>query len=116
MIPVVTASEMRALDRATIDEIGLPAITLMETAGRAVAETARAMVETMRGATRAEHHSIAVVCGPGNNGGDGFVAARVLRATGLDATVYLAAARGELVGDAAAHLADPRALRWGRRG
>ncbi|MEO8840836.1 MAG: NAD(P)H-hydrate dehydratase [Kofleriaceae bacterium] len=95
MLPVVTASEMRALDRATIEDIGLPALTLMETAGRAVAEVALAMVGVAQ---------VAVVCGPGNNGGDGFVAARVLRAAGCDATAYLAAPRAKLTGDAALHL------------
>ncbi|MEO8551282.1 MAG: NAD(P)H-hydrate epimerase, partial [Kofleriaceae bacterium] len=95
MIPVVTASEMRALDRATIEEIGLPALTLMETAGRAVAAAAAVMAPT---------GPIAVVCGPGNNGGDGFVTARVLRGAGRDATVYLATPRAKLTGDAATHL------------
>jgi len=94
--PVVTASEMRALDRATIEDIGIPALTLMETAGRAVAHAAMRM---------APHGHIAVVCGPGNNGGDGFVAARVLRGAGLDAVVYLAVPREVIRGDAAAHLA-----------
>ena len=72
---------MRALDRATIDEIGLPALTLMETAGRAVAAAALRML----GGARRGH--VAVVCGPGNNGGDGFVVARVLRERGVDAVV-----------------------------
>ncbi|HET9987597.1 MAG TPA: NAD(P)H-hydrate dehydratase [Kofleriaceae bacterium] len=94
MIPVVTASEMRALDKATIEDIGIPAFTLMETAGRAVAAAARAMTTG----------AVAVVCGPGNNGGDGFVTARVLRAGGCDATVYLAAPRAKVSGDAATHL------------
>ncbi len=94
--PVVTAGEMRALDRATIEDIGLPAMTLMETAGRAVAAAAIRMAP-------AGH--IAVVCGPGNNGGDGFVTARVLRGAGFDAVVYLAVPRDVIRGDAAAHLA-----------
>jgi NAD(P)H-hydrate epimerase len=92
MRPVVTAAEMRALDRATIEDIGIPAITLMETAGRAVAAAAAGV------------QSVAVVCGPGNNGGDGFVAARVLRDAGVDAIVYLAAERSQVKGDALAHL------------
>jgi NAD(P)H-hydrate epimerase len=92
MRPVVTAAEMRALDRATIEDIGIGAFTLMETAGRAVAAAAR------------EARSVAVVCGPGNNGGDGFVAARVLRDAGVDAVVYLAAERSAIKGDALAHL------------
>ncbi len=97
MKPVVTAAEMRALDRTTIDELGLPVLTLMETAGRAVAEAALRMLGADRG-------HVAVVCGPGNNGGDGFVAARVLRDRGVDAVVYLAAARDQLSGDARTHL------------
>src|SRR5580704_18584641 len=97
MRPVVTTAEMRALDRATIEDVGLPALTLMETAGRAVAVAAREMIDL-------DDH-VAVVCGPGNNGGDGFVAARVLRAMGVDATVYLAVPVARIKGDAAAHLA-----------
>src|SRR5919112_1419923 len=96
MRPVVTAEEMRALDRATIEDIGIPAFTLMETAGRAVAEVARELVE--------DTVDVAVICGPGNNGGDGFVAARVLRDAGMEAVVYLAADRKAIKGDAAAHL------------
>src|SRR4051812_18958602 len=99
MRPVVTAAEMRALDRATIDDIGIPAFTVMETAGRAVASVA---IELLGDNTDVD---IAVVCGPGNNGGDGFVAARVLRDAGLEAVVYLAASRDAVKGDAAAHLA-----------
>jgi len=94
MIPVVTASEMRALDKATIEDIGIPALTLMETAGRAVAAAAAAMTTG----------TIAIVCGPGNNGGDGFVTARVLRAAGRDAVAYLAVPRVKVTGDAATHL------------
>jgi NAD(P)H-hydrate epimerase len=88
---------MRALDRATIDDIGIPALALMETAGRAVAAAARAMLGEARG-------PVAVVCGPGNNGGDGFVCTRVLRDAGLDAIAYLAAPRAKIAGSALAHL------------
>ncbi len=95
MRPVVTAAEMRALDHATIDDVGIPALALMETAGRAVADAARRMVPGGH---------VAVVCGPGNNGGDGFVCARVLRERGLDAVAYLAVARTKTAGDAKAHL------------
>jgi len=94
--PVVTAEEMRALDRATSDEVGIPGFTLMETAGRGVATVALAMVGA--GAR------VAVICGPGNNGGDGFVIARVLRGHGLDAIVYLTAPRAVVKGNARAHL------------
>jgi len=98
MTPVVTAAEMRALDRQTIDQIGLPAVVLMETAGRAVAGAALRMLGDQRG-------PVMVVCGPGNNGGDGFVAARVLRDRGVDAVAYLAAPREAVRGDARTHLA-----------
>ena len=98
MKPVVSAAEMRAADRAAIEGLGLPALVLMETAGRAVADAALRMLGDARG-------HVAVVCGPGNNGGDGFVAARVLRDRGVDAAVYLAAKLDAVRGDAAAHLA-----------
>ncbi len=109
MQPVVTAEEMRALDRATIDVIGLPAMTLMETAGRGVAEAALRMLSHGRadgGARRQRGRDgdhVAVVCGPGNNGGDGFVCARVLRDRGVDAVVYLAVPRERIAGDAKSH-------------
>lgn len=83
MIPLVGAAEMRALDTATIEH-GLPAFTLMEVAGRGVADHLLAALPALRRA--------AVVCGSGGNGGDGFVAARLLADRGVTATVYLAAA------------------------
>lgn len=95
---VVSAAEMRAIDAATIDGIGLPGAVLMENAGRAVAD---AVVEELAG----QGGAVAVVAGAGNNGGDGYVVARVLRARGIEALVYLAARRGEVRGDAQLHLA-----------
>ncbi len=99
MRPVVTAAEMRALDRATIDDVGIAAFTLMETAGRGVAEVA------MQTISQPDTDRIAVVCGPGNNGGDGFVAARVLLGHDIDACAYLTVPRDKIKGDAATHLA-----------
>jgi ADP-dependent NAD(P)H-hydrate dehydratase / NAD(P)H-hydrate epimerase len=99
MRPIVTAAEMRALDRATIDDVGIPAFTLMETAGRGVADVA------MQTLAQPASDRVAVVCGPGNNGGDGFVAARVLLAHNIDTCAYLAVARDKIKGDARAHLA-----------
>jgi NAD(P)H-hydrate epimerase len=98
MIPVVTAAEMRELDRLTIEEIGLPALLLMENAGRAVAREARRVLR-QRGARRGEGR-VVVVAGAGNNGGDGLVAARALHGRGTRVEVLLAADPAALRGDA----------------
>ena len=71
---VVTSSEMRAIDAATIEGIGLPGAVLMENAGRAVVAAVRRELARAPGTQGA----VAVVCGAGNNGGDGHVVARVL--------------------------------------
>ncbi len=97
MRPIVTAAEMQALDRATIAEVGLPGCVLMETAGRAVAD---AVVEALAG----QDGAVVVVAGAGNNGGDGHVAARVLRERGIAAELYLAAPLDAVRGDARLHL------------
>ena len=90
---IVSAAEMRAIDRATSERFGVPSLTLMENAGSAVA----------RFITRRYPHAerIGIVCGKGNNGGDGFVAARKLAETGRATRVLLLADPGELRGDAA---------------
>jgi NAD(P)H-hydrate epimerase len=76
---------------------GTPSLALMENAGRAVAEaTLKLAAELARPSAR-----IAVLCGPGNNGGDGFVAARHLRDRGFDVRVFLLGERGALKGDSA---------------
>lgn len=82
MQPLLTAAEMRELDRLTIEDIGIPAAVLMEHAGRAVAD----VVARRPG-------RVAVLCGTGNNGGDGFACARWLRERGVDARVWLARGR-----------------------
>ncbi len=90
---IVTTSEMRAIDRATAEGYGVPSLSLMEAAGGAVADFARARWPRAR---------VAIVCGKGNNGGDGFVAARKLHQAGVAVTVLMLAAAEELKGDAAA--------------
>lgn len=88
---------MRKADRRTIEEIGIPGFTLMEVAGRAVAEEAMFMLdEEYQGKT-------ICLCGKGNNGGDGFVAARVLHQAGVEVDVCLITDPESLVGDAKAH-------------
>jgi NAD(P)H-hydrate epimerase len=90
---IVTAEEMRAIDRATTEKHGVPSLTLMENAGGAVAEFAQ---------KHFDFNSVCAVCGRGNNGGDGFVAARKLHAAGKKVTVIvLAKGPDELRGDAA---------------
>jgi len=89
---IVTAEQMRALDRAAIEERGIPSLDLMDRAGRGLADLALA-VAGGRG-------PIAVVAGRGNNGGDGFVAARLLRESGADAFVVLVADPKDLSADA----------------
>jgi hydroxyethylthiazole kinase-like uncharacterized protein yjeF len=88
---IITVEEMSAIDAASA-EAGVPTRTLMENAGRAVAE---AIVR------RFPQQPTAVLCGPGNNGGDGWVAARVLRDMGWQVWVETDVARGALRGDAA---------------
>ncbi len=90
---IVTAEEMRAIDRATTEKYGVPSLTLMENAGAAVAEFAQ---------KHFDFNSVCVVCGKGNNGGDGFVAARKLHEAGKKISVLvLADSPDALRGDAA---------------
>ena len=90
---IVTAAEMREIDRATSEKFGVPSFTLMENAGAAVAERV-SMLHSGKG-------RIVVLCGKGNNGGDGFVAARLLHEMGMPVDVILLADPAELKGDAA---------------
>jgi len=91
-LEILTNDEMAEADRRAV-ELGLPSLTLMENAGRAVADEAEKMVDA--GAR------IIILCGPGNNGGDGFVAARRLKQRGYDVAVYLNGEVERLKGDAA---------------
>ncbi|HEU5252979.1 MAG TPA: NAD(P)H-hydrate dehydratase [Solirubrobacterales bacterium] len=89
--PLYDAEGMRAVDRWAIEERGIPSLELMEAAGRAVAEAVAGL---------APQGPVRVVCGKGNNGGDGFVAARLLRDMGFEVDVLLLWPAEELRGDA----------------
>jgi hydroxyethylthiazole kinase-like uncharacterized protein yjeF len=91
MIELLTTAEMADADRATI-AAGTAGIALIESAGRAVADAAGRMLEG---------RSAIVVAGPGNNGGDGFVAARILAERGHKVRVSFVGDRSRLKGDAA---------------
>jgi NAD(P)H-hydrate epimerase len=95
---LLTAAEMRELDRATIAGGRAPGAMLMERAGGVVAEE----IEKRYGPVLALR--VLVLCGTGNNGGDGFVAARRLRERGADVQVVIAGDRARIHGDALQHL------------
>ncbi len=90
---VLSAAEMQACDRATTERYGIPSMELMRHASAAVAEVARQQFPQAR--------SITALCGRGNNGGDGMMAARLLADAGLAVTVILLGSPDEIKGDAA---------------
>ena len=93
--PLFDAEQMRAIDRWAIEERGIPSLDLMERAGTGLA------LAVDRLAPKGE---IAIVCGKGNNGGDGFVAGRWLRDLGRRVRVLTLAGDDEYRGDAAQNL------------
>jgi NAD(P)H-hydrate epimerase len=95
LTPLPDAERMRAIDRWAIDTRGVPSLDLMECAGAGVTRA----VERL-----APDGPVVVVCGTGNNGGDGLVAARLLRDAGREVTVVCAGPAAKLSGDACANL------------
>lgn len=95
---VLNSQQMREADRRTIAEIGIPSIVLMENAGRQAVAAMEAAFEDL-----ASRH-VAVLCGRGNNGGDGFVVARTLAQRGVQATVFLLGSVADVRGDARTNL------------
>jgi NAD(P)H-hydrate epimerase len=93
--PLPDAAQMRDADSWAIDQQGVPSLDLMERAGTGLARLV---------SDRAPGGRVAVVCGKGNNGGDGLVAARVLRDQGREVDVLCVSDPSELQGDAAANL------------
>jgi hydroxyethylthiazole kinase-like uncharacterized protein yjeF len=94
---LVTASEMRELDRRAIQDLGIPSLVLMENAGRTTYRILRREFPHLQG-------EVAVVAGRGNNGGDGFVVARYLANAGLPVAVFLLGQREGVSGDARVNL------------
>ncbi len=99
--PLVRAAMMQALDRHTIDKLGVPSEVLMESAGRAVVEQVLAQ--------RAPGGVVVCVCGAGHNGGDGLVVARHLAMLGIPVRAAIVGDPEALRGDPAAQLARARA-------
>ena len=92
--PIFTVQQIQKLDRIAIEKLGIPSCVLMEQAGRAVANEAWTAVKKQKNA------AVSVVCGVGNNAGDGFVAARYLRNEGVPTKVFLVGDKNSLKPDA----------------
>lgn len=92
---LLTRAEARELDRAVMRELGVPGVVLMENAGRSMAELL--LKQGVAG-------EVAVICGKGNNGGDGFVIARHLQMHGVSVRGILCAEPAQIQGDAAINL------------
>src|SRR2546422_10744419 len=95
---VLNAAQMREADRRTIEDIGIPSLVLMENAGRQAVAAMEAMYSDL------SDRQVAVLCGRGNNGGDGFVIARTLAERGVDVFVFLIGLVSEVRGDARTNL------------
>jgi NAD(P)H-hydrate epimerase len=95
---ILTSAQMQRIDRLTTERYGVPSLTLMENAGRGVVEFLTERFAPL------EQHRIVILCGRGNNGGDGLVVARLLRARGLKPRVLLFADPQKVQGDAAVNL------------
>ena len=95
---VLNTQQMREADRRTIDEIGIPSIVLMENAGRQAVAAMEAAFEDLPST------HVGVVCGRGNNGGDGFVVARTLVQRGIETSVFLLGSVADVRGEARTNL------------
>ena len=91
---VLNTEQMREADRRTIHDIGIPSIVLMENAGRQAVAAMEAAFEDL------VTSRVAVLCGRGNNGGDGFVVARTLIQRGVETSVFLIGSVSDVQGDA----------------
>lgn len=104
-----TAARMRRLDRRAIDSFHMPGLLLMENAGRGAAEHIAQTARRLR--VHGRSPGIIILCGKGNNGGDGMVIARHLHRQGFHVKVYLCAKPAEIAGDALTNLRILRKMR-----
>src|SRR5262245_32859753 len=104
MLPVFTADEMRRVDQRAVRDLGIPGATLMENAGRGAADCILGALPELGLPRRGGR--VAIVCGKGGNGGDGFVVARCLRRAGHRVEVFLLARPEDLTGDPALKLRE----------
>src|SRR4051794_36177586 len=95
---VLNTQQMREADRQTVDDVGLPSIVLMENAGRQAVAAMEAAFEDLATSR------VGVLCGRGNNGGDGFVVARTLAQRGIESIVFLLGSVSDVRGDARTNL------------
>ena len=95
---ILNAEQMREADRRTIQDIGLASLVLMENAGRQVVAAVESLYPDLA------DRSVAIVCGKGNNGGDGFVVARTLHQRGVDVSVFVIGKITDIKGDARINL------------
>src|SRR3989442_14502483 len=102
---VLNASQMRDADKRAIEDIGIPSLVLMENAGRQTVAAMEAMY------TDLPERQVGVLCGRGNNGGDGFVVARTLMQRGVDVSVFLLGRVAEVRGDGRTKLENLGRLR-----
>jgi NAD(P)H-hydrate epimerase len=91
---ILTADQMREADRRTIEDVGIPSLVLMENAGRQVVAAMETFFQDL------SDRRVAIVCGKGNNGGDGFVVARTLHQRGVDVSVFVVGHVADIKGDA----------------
>lgn len=94
-LPVLSREQVREVDRLAMDRLGIPGVVLMENAGVNATDVATGMLEAIEG------NKVAIICGGGNNGGDGYVIARHLHNAGRKVVVYNASDPSRLEGDAA---------------
>src|SRR5215831_4268497 len=101
---ILTPEQIREVDRLSTEKYGIPSLILMENAGMRVAEAIEDRFENL------QELAIGILCGKGNNGGDGFVVARQLIQKGCFPFVYLFADEDEVKGDAKTNLNILKAL------